>query len=262
VVNRAGSRPRPDKPVGDLELRVAPHPFFRRAADDVVCTVPVAFTRAALGAKIELPTLDGKGKLRVPGATASEGAISAWRVNVEVPTSLTERQRELLELLAKELGDEVQPQRKGFMDKLRDLCGEANDRRDNLVYRGRRELGELADRRAAVDVEQQERGTQLQVDRGTELRAHRNRDVEGEPRQRRMAERRLERVGHDIVVRHRAGPRRGKRGPVIPGAGRRRRGLALAVDAHARGGDVTVVRRAAQVFSERFACLGEPIDLY
>ena len=87
-------------------------------------------------------------------------------VNVEVPTSLTERQRELLELLAKELGDEVQHQRKGFIDKLRDLCGEANERRDNLVDRDRRELGDLADRRAAVDVEQQERGTQLQVERG------------------------------------------------------------------------------------------------
>ena len=44
-------------------------------------------------------------------------------VTVEVPTSLTARQKELLEELAKELGDEVQPQRKGFMDKLRDLFG-------------------------------------------------------------------------------------------------------------------------------------------
>ena len=140
VVNGAGNRPRPDKPAGDLELeiRVAPHPFFRRAADDVVCTVPLAFTQAALGAEVEVPTLDGKGKLRVPAGTQAGTTLrikgkgmpkrngigrgdQRVEVSVEVPTSLTERQRELLELLAKELGDEVQPQRKRFMDKLRDL---------------------------------------------------------------------------------------------------------------------------------------------
>ena len=44
-------------------------------------------------------------------------------VTVEVPTSLTPRQKELIEELAKEIGDDVQPQRKGFMDKLRDLFG-------------------------------------------------------------------------------------------------------------------------------------------
>ena len=140
VVNGAGNRPRPDKPAGDLELEihVAAHPFFRRAADDVICTVPLAFTQAALGAEVLVPTLDGKGKLRVPAGTQAGTTLrikgkgmpkrtgmgrgdQRVEVTVEVPTSLTERQRELLELLAKELGDEVQPQRKGFMDKLRDL---------------------------------------------------------------------------------------------------------------------------------------------
>jgi molecular chaperone DnaJ len=42
-------------------------------------------------------------------------------VSIEVPTSLTQRQKELLEALAKELGEDIHPQRKGFMDKLRDL---------------------------------------------------------------------------------------------------------------------------------------------
>lgn len=140
MVNRAGSRPRPDKPVGDLELRVAPHPFFRRAADDVVCTVPVAFTRAALGAKIELPTLDGKGKLRVPAGTQPGTTLrikgkgmprragigrgdQRVEVAVEIPNALTPRQKELVEELAKELGEEVTPLRKGFMEKLKDLFG-------------------------------------------------------------------------------------------------------------------------------------------
>ena len=140
VVNGAGNRPRADKPAGDLELeiKVAPHPFFKRLGDDVVCSVPLAFTQAALGAEVEVPTLDGKGRLRVPAGTQAgttlrikgkgmpkRGGIGRGdqrvEVMVEVPTALTDRQRELLELLAKELGDEVQPQRKGFMDKLRDL---------------------------------------------------------------------------------------------------------------------------------------------
>jgi molecular chaperone DnaJ len=140
VVNGAGNRPKPDKAAGDLELeiRVAPHPFFRRAGDDVICTVPLAFTQAALGSEVEVPTLDGKGKLRVPGGTQPGTTLrikgkgmpkrsgigrgdQRVEVTVEVPTALSARGKELLEELAKELGDEVQPQRKGFMDKLRDL---------------------------------------------------------------------------------------------------------------------------------------------
>ena len=140
VVNGAGNRPRPDKAAGDLELeiRVAPHPFFRRAGDDVLCTVPLAFTQAALGSEVEVPTLDGKGKLRVPAGTQAGTTLrikgkgmpkrtgvgrgdQRVEVSVEVPTSLTPRQRELLEELAKELGEDIHPQRKGFMDKLRDL---------------------------------------------------------------------------------------------------------------------------------------------
>ncbi len=142
VVTGAGNRPKPDKPAGDLELeiRVAPHPFFRRAGDDVICAMPLAFTQAALGSEVEVPTLDGKGKLRVPAGTQPGTTLrikgkgmprragmgrgdQRVEVTVEVPTSLTERQRLLLEELAKELGDEVLPQRKGFMDKLRDLFG-------------------------------------------------------------------------------------------------------------------------------------------
>ena len=142
VVSGAGNRPRGDRPAGDLELeiRVAPHPFFRRAADDVVCTVPLTFTQAALGAEVEVPTLDGKGKLRVPAGTQPGTTLrikgrgmprragvgrgdQRVEVTVEVPTSLTGRQRELLEELARELGEELNPQRKGFVDKLRDLFG-------------------------------------------------------------------------------------------------------------------------------------------
>lgn len=142
VVSGAGNRPRADRAAGDLEIEihVATHPFFRRASDDVVCTVPLTFTQAALGAEVEVPTLDGKGKLRVPAGTQPGTTLriknkgmpkrtgigrgdQRVEITVEVPTQLTARQRELLEELAKELGEEVSPQRKGFMEKLRDLFG-------------------------------------------------------------------------------------------------------------------------------------------
>ncbi len=142
LVTGAGNKPRPDRAAGDLEItiNVKPHPFFKRVGDDVVCAVPITFTHAALGGEVEVPTLDGKGKLRVPAATQPgtvlrikgkgiprRGGIGRGdqrvEVQIEVPTQLTARQRELLAELAKELGEDVQPQRRTFMSKLRDLFG-------------------------------------------------------------------------------------------------------------------------------------------
>jgi molecular chaperone DnaJ len=142
LVGGAGNKPRPDRAPGDLEIiiHVRQHPFFRRVGDDVVCTVPVTYAHAALGGEVDVPTLDGKGKLRVPPAT-QPGTVLRIRgkgiphraglgrgdqrveVTIEVPTQLTERQRQLLEELSKELGEDVQPLRKTFMSKLRDLFG-------------------------------------------------------------------------------------------------------------------------------------------
>jgi molecular chaperone DnaJ len=94
---------------------------------------------AALGGEVEVPTLDGKGKLRVPPGTQPgtvlrikgkgvphRGGTSRGdqrvEVAIEVPTQLTDRQRELLEALAKERGESVSPQQqRSFVDKLRDL---------------------------------------------------------------------------------------------------------------------------------------------
>jgi molecular chaperone DnaJ len=142
LVPGAGNRPRSDRAPGDLEItiNVAAHPFFRRAGDDVVCTVPITFTHAALGGEIEVPTLEGKGWLRVPAGTQPGSVLrikgkgiprraglgrgdQRVEVTIEVPTQLTQRQRQLLEELSKELGEDVQPQRSSFMDKLRDLFG-------------------------------------------------------------------------------------------------------------------------------------------
>jgi molecular chaperone DnaJ len=142
AVAGAGNKPRPDKPAGDLDItiHVRAHPFFRRAGDDVLCNVPITFAQAALGGEIEVPTLDGKGKLRVPAGTQPGSVLrikgkgiprraglgrgdQKIEVSLEVPTSLTAKQRGLLEELAKELGEEVQPQRRTFVEKLKDLFG-------------------------------------------------------------------------------------------------------------------------------------------
>lgn len=124
---------------GDLEVvvHVAPHPFFRRAGDNVICSLPVTFAQAALGDEIEIPTLEGKGLMRVPGGT-QPGTLLRVRgkgiprrlggrgdqlveVQVEVPTELNDAQRALVMQLAEELGESVQPQRRTFVEKLRGL---------------------------------------------------------------------------------------------------------------------------------------------
>ena len=142
LVQGAGNRPRSDKPPGDLHLAVVvqAHPFFRRDGDDVICSVPIAFTQAALGGEVDVPTLEGKGILRIPAGT-QPGTVLRIRgkgivrrgglgrgdqrveVSVEVPAQLTQNQRHILEELAKELGEDVQPQRRSFVEKLRDLFG-------------------------------------------------------------------------------------------------------------------------------------------
>ncbi len=142
LVTGAGNKPRPDRAPGDLEITITvqSHPFFRRSGDDVLCTVPVTFTHAALGGEVQVPTLDGKGNMRIPAGTQPGTVLriknkgmprrggmgrgdQRVEITIEVPTQLTERQRQLLEALAHELGEDVQPQQKSFMDKLRELFG-------------------------------------------------------------------------------------------------------------------------------------------
>jgi molecular chaperone DnaJ len=142
TVGGGGNVSRPDGEAGDLELAVsvAPHPFFKRAGDDVVCSAPISFVQAALGGEVMVPTLEGKGKLKIPAGTQPGSVLrikgkgiprrsrsgrgdQLVEVAVEVPTALTARQRELLEELGKELGDEVQPQQKTFVQKLKEFFG-------------------------------------------------------------------------------------------------------------------------------------------
>lgn len=127
-------------PAGDLYvvISVKEHPLFERDGPSLLCEVPVPFVKAALGAEIEVPTLDGKVTMRIVEGTQSgttlrlrgkglptlrskERGDQLVRLFVEVPTKLTDRQRELLEQFAAESDTEVSPAAKGFMEKLRDL---------------------------------------------------------------------------------------------------------------------------------------------
>jgi len=142
LIEGAGNRVRPDKAPGDLdlEIQVQPHPFFRREGDDIVCSVPVTFAVAALGGEVEVPGLGGKLRVRVPPATQpgsvlrikGKGAPHRYRagrgdqlveIGVEVPTNLSPRAEELIEELGKELGEDVQPQQRTFVEKLKGLFG-------------------------------------------------------------------------------------------------------------------------------------------
>jgi molecular chaperone DnaJ len=103
-------------PPGDLyvRVRVAGHPIFGRTGADLRVTVPLTYTEAALGAEIEVPTLDGTVRLKVPAGTthgktfrvAGKGITTKVRqgdllvkVHVEVPSDVGDDERELLEQL-------------------------------------------------------------------------------------------------------------------------------------------------------------------
>ncbi len=107
-------------PPGDLfvVLFVEPHDVFKRDGADVYCKVPVSFAEAALGAEIEVPTLTGNVKLKVPSGTqggtvfrlkgrgvkdinSSRHGDEFVRVFVQVPEKVSKEERELLEKLAK-----------------------------------------------------------------------------------------------------------------------------------------------------------------
>lgn len=119
----AGNRPSPDRPAGDLivEISVEPHEFFRRNEDDIHCTMNIGFTQAALGTELEVRTLDGSARLRVPAGT-QPGTMLRMRgkglprrvrggrgdqlveMVVDVPKELNPRARALVEALSQELG--------------------------------------------------------------------------------------------------------------------------------------------------------------
>ncbi len=120
---------------GDLyvQIQVKPHPFFEREGPHLHCEVPISFPQAALGASIEVPTLDGKVRVKVPAGTQSgkslrlrskglpntrgRGGDLFVKLQIETPKRLSPRQRELLEEFE---GLEIAPGRRSFLDTLKD----------------------------------------------------------------------------------------------------------------------------------------------
>lgn len=123
-----------------IEIRVKEHQFFRRKGDDLLLDLNINIAQAALGAEVEVPTIDGTTKLSIPAGT-QPGKIFRLKgkgvpnvrgggrgdqvviVNVEVPQRLTQEQRHIFEQLAKTLGTEVKPQEKSFLDILKEVLG-------------------------------------------------------------------------------------------------------------------------------------------
>jgi molecular chaperone DnaJ len=130
-------------PPGDLYvvIHLKPHPVFNRDHNDLHCEMPISFTTAAVGGDIEIPTLDGYAKVKVPTGTQTgqmfrlrgkgiKGVRSTshgdliCHVAVETPVNLTARQKELLaelESINEKDGGRHNPRAKSWMEKVREF---------------------------------------------------------------------------------------------------------------------------------------------
>ncbi len=132
-------------PSGDLyvQIQVKPHTVFERDGNDLHCEMPISFVTAALGGEIEVPTLDGAAKIKVPHETQS-GKVFRLRgkgikgvrsrehgdllchLVLETPVHLNERQKQLLrdfENATLEDGGRHNPRAKSWMDKAKEFFG-------------------------------------------------------------------------------------------------------------------------------------------
>ncbi|WP_144462862.1 molecular chaperone DnaJ [Siminovitchia fortis] len=125
-------------PPGDLFIvfHVRPHEFFERDGDDIYCEMPITFVQASLGDEIEVPTLYGKVKLKIPAGTQTgtrfrlrDKGVQNVRgfgkgdqhvlVKIVTPTKLNERQKELLREFAEISGNAPDEQDESFFGKMK-----------------------------------------------------------------------------------------------------------------------------------------------
>ena len=125
-------------PPGDLQVlvRVRPHKYFVRKGNDLYCTVPISLTQAALGAEIDVPTLEQPVKYNIPegtqpgtvfrirgqGIPSLRGGVKGdlyIEINVEVPKKLTDKQKELLRQFEGSLTGREYEQKKSFCDRMK-----------------------------------------------------------------------------------------------------------------------------------------------
>ena len=130
-------------PHGDLfiEIKVKPHSVFERREYNTFCDIPITFTQAALGADIQIPTIDGNTQIHIKEGTQpfdthvirGKGIPVRNRLNVrgdhtcrfvlEVPSHLNEQQRDLLQTFDNSLSDRNYQKRSNFFQKVKDLFG-------------------------------------------------------------------------------------------------------------------------------------------
>ncbi len=137
VLRGQGNDGRNGGSAGDLIIFVAvqTHRVFERDGNDIYCEIPLDFAQAALGAEIDIPTLEGKMKYNIPEGTQTGTVFTVsgkgiprvngrgrgdlrFRVNVEVPKNLNAEQKELLHKFADACGTSNYTKRKSFMDKI------------------------------------------------------------------------------------------------------------------------------------------------
>ena len=133
-------------PAGDLYvvMHLRPHEVFTREGGDLHCEMPISFTQAALGGDIEIPTLDGYAKIKIPAESQSGKAFRLrgkgikgvrsqthgdllCHITVETPVNLTLRQKELLlelEQINARDGGRHNPRAKSWMDRVKEFFAE------------------------------------------------------------------------------------------------------------------------------------------
>lgn len=131
-------------PSGDLYvvLTIIPHDFFERNGNDIYCEIPITFVQAALGDEIDVPTLHGEVKMKIPEGTQTSRVFRIKgkgvpyrrgggcgdqhvRVIVTTPTKLTERQKELLREFGQITSEKQQMGKKSIWDKVKENVKDA-----------------------------------------------------------------------------------------------------------------------------------------
>ena len=128
-------------PNGDLlvEIMIRSHPIFTRRGMEVYCEIPISFTQAALGGKLQVPTLDGKEEFEIPEGTQTGKTFTLFgkgipnvhnpkrrgnhhfTVVVETPTRLTKEQKELLMKFDETMDGKSSPKRNKFFDTIKNF---------------------------------------------------------------------------------------------------------------------------------------------
>jgi molecular chaperone DnaJ len=131
-------------PRGDLYcyVRIKPHEFLQRDGNNLIAVVPISFTQAALGTTIEVPSLNGTRRLKIPPGTqygsifrikgqglpdvrTGRSGDQLVQITIETPAKLNSKQQELLREFAKTENRTVSPKSKGFLEKLKRYFGDS-----------------------------------------------------------------------------------------------------------------------------------------